>query len=207
MQINSDNLIKDAQRLRRTQEEIKSKRSEGSLDDSRPAREVQVTLDELNVNLRVHQQNVVKLQLESVGLEQVERNLEFLVKSNPGDFEDIKKAINEIDTALTATRFRDQELIPSSLREVLRRDREDASRLPELREDVARRRDEVDGQLATEYGQISRIQVSFENILSGTVPAGPAGRALIDELKEKLAFQQQIQGAMNPETVRQLLET
>lgn len=206
MKINSENLIKDAQQLRKTQQELRSKKSDSKGKESRPSQQIQVTLGEIRVNLRSHQQTIAKLQLESVGLEQIERNLDFLLKQNPADYEAIKQAKSEIDTALDATRFQQQPLIPAGIREQLGGTLEDRGLVNRIKQEIALRRDEISGQLKMEFNQINKIQVSFENILSLNMPSNEKVRTNIEEIKQQLSLQEQIQANLNPATVMGLLQ-
>ena len=93
MKIDPEHLLKDAKRLRKTQDDIKSQKPIAN-----DIKRIRVTLDDIGVSLKSHQQTIAKLQLENIGLEQVEKNLDQLLKQNPADFDMIKQAKNEMST-------------------------------------------------------------------------------------------------------------
>lgn len=207
MNINSDNIIKDAQRLRGTTDEVRSRRTAGEQGSTQPAaHQIEVTLDQMNINLRTHQQTVARLQLESIGLDQIERGLEFVVKNNPGDYEDIRRAIGEVQTAADATRFQQQHLIPQTLREALYADLTAPGKAQAALDLLTSRRGEIDNSLRDEFAQISRIQVSFENIQSVNLHLDGKAQSVVDELSRQLLAQKQlVQSPMDPATVMTLL--
>ncbi|HPH04170.1 MAG TPA: hypothetical protein PK297_14550 [Spirochaetota bacterium] len=207
MNINSDNIIKDAQRLRGTTDEVRSKRSSSEQGASQPAaHQIEVTLDQMNINLRAHQQTVARLQLESIGLEQIQRSLEFITKSNPGDFEDIRRAIGEVQTATEATRFQQQHLIPQTLREALYSDLTASGKAQSALTLLQARRGEIETGLKDEFAQISRIQVSFENIQSVNMQLDGKAQSVVEDLSRQLLAQKQlVQSPMDPATVMNLL--
>lgn len=207
MIINSDNIIKDAQRLRGTTDEVRNKRSAPDQENVKPAtHQVEVALDQMNINLRAHQQTVAKLQLESIGLEQIQRSLEFVVKNNPGDFEELRRAIGEAQTAADATRFQQQSLIPQNLREALYADLMIPAKAQTALDMVYTRNAEVEKGLKDEFSQISRIQISFENIQSVNMQLDGKALSVVDELSKQLLVQKQlVQSPMDPATVMSLL--
>lgn len=209
MNINSDNIIKDAQRLRGTTDEVRSRRANSEHTSTQPAaQQIEIALDQMNINLRAHQQTVARLQLESIGLDQIERGLEFIVKSNPGDYEDIRQAIGEIQTAVEATRFQQQHLIPQTLREALYADLNAPGRAQSALDLLASRRNEIDNSLKDEFAQISKIQVSFENIQSVNLQLDGKAQSVVDDLSRQLLAQEQlVQSLLNPNTVMSLLRS
>jgi hypothetical protein len=209
MQINSDNIIKDAQRLRASSDDIRSHKADEQGTHPNPAsQQIEVTLDQMNVNLRAHQQTVASLQLESIGLDQIERSLSFILKNNPGDYEDIRQAVNEMRNAVDATRFQQQTLIPHSLREALFGDILASGQAEKANQLLMERRTEIDANLVREFAQISRIQVSFENFQSLNMALEGRAQSVVEELTKQLVTQQQLlQSPMDPATVVNLLRS
>jgi hypothetical protein len=207
MQINSDSIIQDAQKLRVSAEELRSRRTDEQGSQPAPAaRQIEVALDQMNVNLRTHQQTVARLQLESIGLDQIEQGLTFIVKNNPGDFDDLKRVVGELQSAIEATRFQQQMLIPRSLREALYGDILAPGMAEAANQLLAQRRSEIEEGLKHEFAQISRIQVSFENIQALNMPLEGNASNLVAELAKQLVAQQQlVQSPMDPTTVMALL--
>ena len=207
MQINSDNIIKDAQRLRGTGDDIKSRKAGDGEGKTAPAnRQLEISLDQMNVNLRTHQQTVARLQLESIGLDQIERGIEFIIKNNPGDYEDLRRAMNETRTAADATRFQQQPLIPQTLRDALFGDLLEPGTALAAKALLDDRKTEIDATLKQEFAQISKIQVSFENFQSLNIPLDGKAGDVVNELKDQLLKQRQlVQAPMDPATVMNLL--
>ena len=207
MQINSDNIIKDAQRLRGAGDDIKSRKTGDGEGKTSPAnRQLEVSLDQMNVNLRTHQQTVARLQLESIGLDQIERGIEFIIKNNPGDYEDLRRAMNETRAAADATRFQQQPLVPQSLREALYGDLLEPGTTLAAKALLDDRKTEIDTSLKQEFEQISKIQVSFENFQSLNIPLEGKAQSVVADLKEQLVLQRQlVQSPMDPATVMNLL--
>ena len=207
MQINSDNIIKDAQRLRGTGDDIKSRKTGDGEGKTSPAnRQLEVSLDQMNVNLRTHQQTVARLQLESIGLDQIERGIEFIIKNNPGDYEDLRRAMNETRAAADATRFQQQPLVPQSLREALYGDLLEPGTTLAAKALLDNRKTEIDTSLKQEFEQISKIQVSFENFQSLNIPLEGKAQSVVADLKEQLVLQRQlVQSPMDPAIVMNLL--
>jgi len=220
MQINSDAIIQEAQRLRAGSEDLRSRRAdEQGTPSPLASRQIEVSLDQMNVNLRAHQQTVARLQLENIGLDQIDQGLNFIIKSrsieqdlnfviknNPSAYEDIRRTVGEMQSAIEATRFQQQTLIPRNLREALYGDilapgqAEDASRL------LGQRRQEIEDTLRQEFAQISRIQVSFENIQSLNMSLEGRAQSVVDDLARQLVTQQKlVQSPMDPTTVMNLL--
>jgi hypothetical protein len=202
MKITSESIVNDAQRLKRTQDEARSRRAD---DGARPSQQIEVSLDQMSVSLKTHQQSIARIQLESIGLEQIERNLDFLIANNPGDFEDIKRAMNEITGSVDATRFQQQELIPRDIREALQALVSDRSQAGQTRDSVSARRNELGEILQREINQVNRIQVSLENVLSLNMPENSRIRPLIDDIKTQLANQAGFRSSLDPVTVMGLL--
>ena len=207
MQINSDTIIQDAQRLRTNTEDVRSRRADDHGTPSAPAsRQIEVTLDQMNVNLRAHQQTVASLQLESIGLDQIERSLNFILKNNPGSYDDLRQAVSEMQSAVEATRFQQQPLIPRSLREALYGDILGQGQADRAAHMLSQRRTEITDSLQYEISQISRIQVSFENIQSLNMPLDGRAQSVVEELAKQLVSQQRfVQSPMDPTTVMNLL--
>jgi len=205
MKINSENLIKDAQKLRKTQE--KPKKSVDAGGNSRPTKKIQLTLDTMFINLKTHQQNIAKLQLETVGLEQIEKSLDFIIKNNPGDFDSLKQAKNEIETAVNASMFQKDRLISDKLQKMLLSDLGKPGAAESTKNQVNLRKDEIKSLLKTEINKINKIQVSFENINSLNMPSDEKIGSIIEDIKNNLTIQQQIQSNVNPSTVLGLLKS
>jgi len=207
MQINSDAIIQDAQKLRATSEDLRSHKAGEQGTRANPAsQQIELALDQMNVNLRTHQQTVARLQLETIGLEQIEKNLNFIIKNNPGDFNDLKRAVTEIQSAIEATRYQQQSLISRNLRDALYAD----ILMPGVAQDamqmLSQRREDIEKGLKHEFAQISRIQVSFENIQSLNMPLEGRAQSVVEELTKQLLTQQKlVQSAMDPATVINLL--
>ncbi|MDR2734401.1 MAG: hypothetical protein LBC99_07155 [Spirochaetota bacterium] len=207
MQINSDAIIQDAQKLRASSEDIRSyKAGDQGTRAALAAQQIELTLDQMNVNLRTHQQTVARLQLETIGLDQIEKNLNFIIKNNPGAFDDLKRVVTEVQSAIEATRYQQQYLIPRNLRDALYAD----ILLPGMAQDamqmLGQRREEIEKNLKNEFAQISRIQVSFENIQSLNMPLEGRAQSVVEELAKQLVAQQKlVQSPMDPTTVMNLL--
>jgi hypothetical protein len=208
MQINSDTIIQDAQRLRANTDDIRSRRADEQGQHSAPAsRQIEVALDQMNVNLRAHQQTVARLQLENIGLDQIERGLSFIIKNNPGgSYDELNRTVSEMQSAVEATRFQQQVLIPRNLREALYGDILVTGQADIAGQILAQRRAEIDDNLKSEIAQISRIQVSFENIQSLNMPLEGRAQSVVEELAKQLVTQQRlVQAPMDPATVMNLL--
>jgi hypothetical protein len=208
MQINSDAIIQDAQKLRASSEDLRSYKA--GEQDARTAqasrRQIEFALDQMNVNLRTHQQTVARLQLETIGLDQIERNLNFILKSNPEAFEEFKRVVTEMQSAVEATRYQQQSLIPQNLRDAIYGDLNLPGRALEAMQMLIQRREEIDKGLKYEFQQISRIQVSFENIQSLNMPLEGRAQSVVEELAKQLVTQQKlVQSPMDPNTVMNLL--
>jgi hypothetical protein len=208
MQINSDTIIQDAQRLRASTDDIRSRRADEQGTHTAPAsRQIEVALDQMNVNLRAHQQTVARLQLENIGLDQIERGLNFIIRNNPGgSFDDLSRTVSEMQSAVEATRFQQQVLIPRNLREALYGDILGANQANFAEQLLAQRRAEVEDGLRHEIAQISRIQVSFENIQSLNMALEGRAQSMVEELTQQLVTQQRlVQSPMDPTMVMNLL--
>lgn len=200
MKIDQENLLKAAIKLKQTQQKLK----ETSVK-SKEFKKIRVTLDDIGVSLKSHQQTVAKLQLENIGLEQIEKNLDMILKENPADFETIKQAKNKITTAVNSSKFQGDNLIPESIQNILNKDLAVKENLNEVKTSIQFRMNEITGLLETEFSQINKIQVSFENIMSLNTMDGDTASKTIDEIKEQLSIQQKIQSNVNPTTVMGLL--
>lgn len=202
MKVDPEILLKNARKLRKSQDNVKQKKS-GSGD----FKKLKVTLDEIGVSLKSHQHTIAKLQLEHMGLEQIEKSIDFLLSQNPTDFEDLKQAKNQIDTALKTALFQGNPLIPENVKQAVTSNLAKPDLLDKSKQMLRTRIDEITGLLTTEFNQINKIQISFENIMSLNLQSNSSVINTIDEIKEQLSVQEQIQSNVNPATVMGLLNS
>jgi len=204
MKITSESLINDALRLRKSQDEVKGtgKSRKGSREASN---RIQDTLGEINVNLKTHQQTVARLHLENMGLERIEQSIDQLLKQNPAGYDQLRKAKNEIKTIVDATRYQQEPLIPTTVQELIAGGLNSSKDAQKIKQSLTLRRDAISGKLQMEFAQISKIQVSFENVLSQQLPGSDSIDQTINEIKKQLTIQDRIQSSVNPTTVMELL--
>jgi len=205
MKITSEALISDALRLRKSQDEMQGAREAGKRSVETQTR-IKDTLGEINLNLKSHQKTIARLQLENIGLERIEQNLDQLQKQHPVEKKLVDQATDEIKTVLEATRYQQEQLIPKTIKDLFKEDLSIPDNLLQAKESVSLRRDTISGKLQMEFSQISKIQVSFENILSQQIPATDSVGGLIKDIKKQMTIQDKIQSNVNPATVMGLLQ-
>lgn len=203
MKITSETLINDALRLRKAQDELKGTRETGKRTSETQTR-ITNTLGEINNNLLSHQKTIAQLQLENMGLDRIQQNVDQLKNMTPGiDRQQIK---DEIQTVLDATRYRQEPLIPQSIRDLFKLDLGNQDILQQATDSLTQRREALGIRLQKEFDQINKIQVSFENILSQQIPASAEAGTLIKEITTQMSLQEKIQSNVNPATVMGLLQ-
>lgn len=208
MKINSDKLLNDARKLRKTQDESRSTRS--SVETRPAAARLETRLDQMSGNLRTHRQNITRLQLESIGLDQLYNSVQNILEQQSRGTQPDAESLQQIETIVDATRFQQQQLIPGSIREMLRNAADSADYLKTVQDLIAKRRLEVSDLLGNELQQVNRIQVSFENIISANVPETGSVKPLMADIKQQLDAQSKRPSAdvskVNPHTALQLLQ-
>lgn len=204
MKITSESLINDALRLRKSQDEIKGTGKSSKSTDKAKSR-IKDTLGQINVNLKTHQQTVARLQLENIGLDRIEQSIDQLLKQNPGDYDQLRQSKNEMQTVIDATRFQNEPLIPQTIREMITNGLKSADDADKLKQSVTLRREAISGKLQMEFAQISKIQVSFENVLSQQLPGSDNIDQTIRDIKEQMTIQDRIQSNVDPATVMGLI--
>lgn len=204
MKITTEALISDALRLRKSQDELKGTRETGKRSDETQAR-IHDTLGEINLNLKSHQKTIARLQLENIGLERIEQTIGLLLKEGP-DRNQLDRANNEIKTVLESTRYQQEPLIPRTIQDLFKEDLGNLDNLGKAKQGVSLRREEISGKLQMEFAQISKIQVSFENILSQQIPGTDKANDLVRDIKSQMTIQDKIQSNVNPATVMGLLQ-
>lgn len=203
MKITSETLINDALRLRKAQDELKGTRETGKRTSETQTR-ITNTLGEINNNLLSHQKTIAQLQLENMGLDRIQQNVDQLKSMTPGiDRQQVK---DEIQTILDATRYRQEPLIPQSIRDLFKLDLGNQDILQQATDSLTQRREALNTRLQKEFDQINKIQVSFENILSQQIPASAEAGTLIKEITTQMSLQDKIQSNVNPATVMGLLQ-
>ena len=203
MKITSETLINDALRLRKAQDELKGTRETGKRTSETQTR-ITNTLGEINNNLLSHQKTIAQLQLENMGLDRIQQNVDQLKSMTPGiDRQQVK---DEIQTILDATRYRQEPLIPQSIRDLFKLDLGNQDVLQQATDSLTQRREALGTRLQKEFDQINKIQVSFENILSQQIPASAEAGILIKEITTQMSLQDKIQSNVNPATVMGLLQ-
>lgn len=203
MKITSETLINDALRLRKAQDELKGTRETGKRTSETQTR-ITNTLGEINNNLLSHQKTIAQLQLENMGLDRIQQNVDQLKNMTPGiDRQQVK---DEIQTVLDATRYRQEPLIPQSIRDLFKLDLGNQDILQQATDSLTQRREALGIRLQKEFDQINKIQVSFENILSQQIPASAEAGTLIKEITTQMSLQEKIQSNVNPATVMGLLQ-
>lgn len=208
MKINSDRLLNDARKLRKSQDEQRTGRTGNGADK---ANRMQSRLDQMSGNLRTHQQNMAKLQLETISLDQLFNSVQNILEQRAGNSDIDQQNVQSIETTLNAARFQQQQLIPGSIRELLQDSLDSVDRLKTVQDLISKRRQDVSNLLGDELQQINRIQVSFENILSANIPETKNAKPLMDDIKQQLAVQDQLRSQdmsrVDPRSVMQLLQS
>ena len=200
MQINRDTVLQDAKRLKQSAASTANPENRTKPGATDTGSNVRSSLDSINVDLRTHQQNTAKLQIESLGLSQIRSSID-AVLARP---ETSGSTSEQIETAIDATRFQKELLIPENIRSMLREAAGNPQTLQTILPGIENRQQEVAGLLEHELSHISKLAVSLENIVS--LNAGSEIQSLANGIREQLSTQQQIQSAMDPRTVMSLLE-
>jgi len=201
MKISSDNLLKEAFKLKEA-----TKSSSNKNDDKKTGKAtefVENKLGQLQSSLKMHQKNLLRYRLEETGLKKINNSLTSLKNDNKVDADSTNKTIKAI---ISATKFRQEQVISPDLQQIITTNLSNKDNLNSTTDEVSKRLTNLEKLVNDEFKQISKIEVSFQNIVSANIPSSDKARVTLADIKNELAIQDQIKTTVDPATVMHLLK-